>query len=131
MKESRLSQTIKSVAPLTKKNTFVPVVLEGVATHAIHSDGVGTKCGIAYDYWKQNPDKQVWYNLAQDAVVMNIDDLACAGLLDDYIVSCIINRNPKLVSDDIVADIIDGVDKYIKVLRGYGCRITFCGGGNR
>ena len=123
-----LTKKIKSVAPAIKGRHFVPFITQGDQAHAIHSDGVGMKSLFAYNIWKRDRNPSILHNLAEDAIVMNIDDLACSGFTDNYLVSCIINRNPKLIDDSAVAEVIEGFDKYIKVLRSWGVNIHYVGG---
>jgi phosphoribosylformylglycinamidine cyclo-ligase len=94
----------------------------------IHADGAGTKSILAYLYWKETGDLSVWKGIAQDAIVMNTDDLLCAGATNNFIVSSIINRNKHLIPGEVLKAIIDGTEEFLEILRGYGININLLGG---
>jgi len=94
----------------------------------MHADGAGTKSSLAYAYWKETGDISVWKGIAQDALIMNIDDLLCAGATDNILLSSTIGRNKNLISGDVIAAIINGTEKLVDELKNYGVNITTTGG---
>jgi phosphoribosylformylglycinamidine cyclo-ligase len=94
----------------------------------IHSDGSGTKSLLAYLYWKETEDISVWKGIAQDALVMNTDDLMCAGVTDNFIYSSIINRNKHLIPGEIIQSVIEGTQEFIEKMASYGVNIHLLGG---
>jgi phosphoribosylformylglycinamidine cyclo-ligase len=94
-----------------------------------HADGAGTKSSLAYVYWKETGDLSVWKGIAQDAIVMNIDDLLCAGVTDEGIIyTSTIGRNKMLVPGEVISEIINGTEEFIKKLNSFGMNITSTGG---
>lgn len=96
--------------------------------NVIHADGAGTKSSLAYIYWKETGDISVWRGIAQDAIVMNIDDLLCAGISDNFLLSSTIGRNKKRIPGDVIAEIINGTEAFIESLKPYGINIVSGGG---
>lgn len=96
--------------------------------NVIHADGAGTKSSLAYLYWKETGDISVWKGIAQDAIVMNIDDLLCVGITSDFLLSSTIGRNKKRIPGEVIAEIINGTEEFIESLRPYGINITSGGG---
>ena len=94
----------------------------------MHADGAGTKSSLAYIYWKETGDLSVWKGIAQDAIVMNTDDLICAGATNNFLFSSTIGRNKQLISQEVIAAIISGGEEFIEKLRNYGIQITSTGG---
>lgn len=94
----------------------------------MHADGAGTKSSLAYAYWKETGDISVWKGIAQDALIMNIDDLLCAGATDNILLSSTIGRNKNLISGDVIAAIINGTEQLVAELKDYGVNITTTGG---
>ncbi len=94
----------------------------------MHADGAGTKSSLAYAYWKETNDISVWKGIAQDAIIMNIDDLLCVGAIDNILVSSTIGRNKNLISGDVIAAIINGTEEILADLRSYGINIYSTGG---
>ena len=92
------------------------------------SDGSGTKSIIAYLYWKETGDASVFRGIGQDALVMNLDDMACVGAIDKFLFTSIINRNKHRIPGEIIKEIIDGTQEYIEKLNSYGLEITYTGG---
>lgn len=92
------------------------------------SDGSGTKSVIAYLYWKETGDASVFRGIGQDALVMNLDDMACVGAIDKFLFTSIINRNKNRIPGEIIKEIIDGTQEYIDKLNSYGLEITYTGG---
>ena len=94
----------------------------------IHSDGAGTKSSLAYIYWKETGDNSVWKNIAQDSIVMNLDDIACVGATDNIIISSTIGRNKNKIPGEVISYIISGTDKILKYYRELGINIHSGGG---
>ena len=94
----------------------------------IHADGAGTKSVLAYMYWKETGDLSVWKGIAQDAIVMNTDDLICVGSTSNFLLSSIINRNKHLVSGEVIKAIIDGTNEVIEMLHQNGVEVHAMGG---
>jgi phosphoribosylformylglycinamidine cyclo-ligase len=94
----------------------------------IHADGAGTKSVLAYIYWKETGDLSVWKGIAQDAIVMNTDDLICIGATSNFLLSSIINRNKHLISGDVIKTIIDGTNEVVELLREHDVKIIPMGG---
>ncbi len=94
----------------------------------MHADGAGTKSSLAYVYWKETGDLSVFKDIAMDSLAMNLDDLACAGAVDRFLLSNTIGRNKFLIPGDVIKTIINGYDEAIELLRQYGIKIDFCGG---
>ena len=94
----------------------------------MHADGAGTKSSLAYIYWKETGDLSVWKGIAQDALIMNIDDLLCVGATDNILVSPTIGRNKMLIPGEVIAAIINGTEELLEELRGMGVSIYSTGG---
>lgn len=94
----------------------------------MHADGAGTKSSLAYIYWKETGDLSVWKGIAQDALIMNLDDLICVGALDNILVSSTIGRNKNLIPGEIISTIINGTEEILTDLRNYGMSIHLTGG---
>jgi len=94
----------------------------------MHADGAGTKSSLAYMYWKETGDLSVWKGIAQDALVMNIDDLLCVGAVDNIMLSSTIGRNKNLISGDVIKAIIEGTEELITEMSNYGVNIKSTGG---
>lgn len=94
----------------------------------IHADGAGTKSILAYMYWKETGDLSVWKGIAQDAIVMNTDDLICIGATSNFLMSSIINRNKHLVSGEVIKAIIDGTNEVVETLYENGVEVHAMGG---
>jgi len=92
------------------------------------SDGSGTKSVLAYLYWKETEDVSVWKGIAQDALVMNLDDLLCVGATDNFLFTSIINRNKKNIPGEVIAAIIQGSNEFVEKMRDHGINIHFTGG---
>ena len=108
----------------------VPDALTGDPDHCIvmHADGAGTKSSLAYAYWKETGDLSVWHGIAQDALVMNLDDLLCVGATDRILVSSTIGRNKRLVPGEVVAALIEGTEAFLQRMRDLGVGIHSTGG---
>lgn len=94
----------------------------------MHADGAGTKSSLAYAYWKETGNMQVWKDIAQDAIVMNIDDMLCAGADEHFIISTTIGRNKKLIPGEIIAAIIEGVEEMVSFCNDHGVKTSSAGG---
>ena len=94
----------------------------------MHADGAGTKSSLAYMYWKETGDISVWKGIAQDALIMNIDDLLCVGATDNIVLSSTIGRNKNLITGEVISAIINGTEELLKELEGFGVKIHSTGG---
>lgn len=94
----------------------------------MHADTAGTKTSLAYLYWKETGDTSVWKGIAQDAIVMNVDDMACVGCVDEILLSSTIGRNKHLITGEVIAAIIEGAVEFISDMKKYGVNITLAGG---
>ena len=109
---------------------IIPDILGGDPEwcNIMHADGAGTKSSLAYAYWRETGDLSVWRGIAQDALVMNLDDLLCVGATDNILVSSTIGRNKMLVPGEVIAAIINGTEKLLAGLRDMGISIYSTGG---
>jgi phosphoribosylformylglycinamidine cyclo-ligase len=94
----------------------------------MHADGAGTKSSLAYVYWKESGDISVWKGVAMDAIVMNLDDLLCVGVTDNFILSSTIGRNKNLIPGSVISTIINGTEEILDMLKSHGVTITSSGG---
>lgn len=94
----------------------------------MHADGAGTKSSLAYAYWKETGDMSVWKGIAQDAIVMNTDDLLCVGAMGPILVSSTIGRNKRLIPGDVISAIINGTEEFLSQMRDLGVDICSTGG---
>lgn len=109
---------------------IIPDILGGDPEYCniMHADGAGTKSSLAYMYWRETSDLSVWRGIAQDALIMNIDDLLCVGATDNILVSSTIGRNKKLVPGEVISAIINGTDELLAQLRDMGVGVYATGG---
>lgn len=109
---------------------IIPDILGGDDSwcNIMHADGAGTKSSLAYVYWKETGDSSVWRGIAQDAIVMNLDDLLCVGATDNILLSSTIGRNKNLIPGDVIAAIINGTEDILAELRDMGIGIHATGG---
>ena len=109
---------------------IVPDYLTGDNDYCLimHADGAGTKSSLAYMYWKETGDISVWKGIAQDALIMNIDDLLCVGAVDNIMLSSTIGRNKNLVPGEVISAIINGTEELIEELKSFGVTIHSTGG---
>lgn len=109
---------------------IIPDILGGDPTmcNIMHADGAGTKSSLAYAYWRETGDLSVWKGIAQDALIMNIDDLLCVGAVDNILVSSTIGRNKMLVPGEVISAIINGTDELLAELRDMGVGVYATGG---
>lgn len=96
--------------------------------NVMHADGAGTKSSLAYIYWKETGDLPVWKGIAQDAIVMNLDDLLCVGITGPVLLSSTIGRNKKLIPGEIISSIIEGTEEFLAKMRSLGIEIYSTGG---
>lgn len=94
----------------------------------MHADGAGTKSSLAYMYWKETGDLSVWKGIAQDALVMNLDDLLCVGVTDNIVLSSTIGRNKNLIPGEVISALINGTEELLEDLRTFGVNIKSSGG---
>lgn len=124
---------IKKVDKGLYPNAFckiIPDILGGDADYCniMHADGAGTKSSLAYAYWRETGDLSVWKGIAQDALIMNIDDLICVGATDNILVSSTIGRNKSLISGEVISAIINGTEELLTDLRQNGISAYSTGG---
>lgn len=94
----------------------------------MHADGAGTKSSLAYMYWKKTGDLSVWKGIAQDALIMNLDDLLCVGAVDDILISSTIGRNKNLIPGEVIKSLIEGTQELVDELNTHGMKLTLTGG---
>ena len=94
----------------------------------MHADGAGTKSSLAYAYWKETGDMSVWDGIAQDAIVMNTDDLLCVGITDNIYMSSTIGRNKNLIPGEVIARLISGASRFVEKMAEYGVKLIPTGG---
>jgi len=109
---------------------IVPDYLTGDEDYCLimHADGAGTKSSLAYMYWKETGDVSVWKGIAQDALIMNIDDLLCVGATENILLSSTIGRNKNLITGEVISAIINGTEELLADLKGFGVEIHSTGG---
>lgn len=126
-------QAIKNLDKGLFPNAFckiVPDILAGDPNFCsvMHADGAGTKSSLAYVYWKETGDLSVWKGIAQDAIIMNVDDLLCVGATGPIALSSTIGRNKNLIPGEIISTIIEGTEEVLGMLRQHGMQIQSTGG---
>ena len=114
-------------------NAFCKIIPDTIAgdkdyCNVMHADGAGTKSSLAYAYWKETGDLSVWKGIAQDAIVMNIDDLLCVGVTDNILLSSTIGRNKTLIPGEVIETIINGTEEFLQKLRDHGISVYSTGG---
>lgn len=109
---------------------IIPDELTGDPDHCLvmHADGAGTKSSLAYIYWMETGDMSVWKGIAQDAVVMNTDDLMCVGAVNNILLSSTIGRNKRLIPGEVISAIINGTEEFLQSMRDLGVNIVLTGG---
>ncbi|MCD4682383.1 MAG: phosphoribosylformylglycinamidine cyclo-ligase, partial [Bacteroidales bacterium] len=109
---------------------IIPDLLGGDPEYCniMHADGAGTKSSLAYIYWKETGDLSVWRGIAQDAIVMNLDDLLCVGAYDNILISSTIGRNKNLIPGEVISAIINGTEEFLQQMRDMGIGIYSTGG---
>jgi phosphoribosylformylglycinamidine cyclo-ligase len=131
--KEEVHKAIKNIDKGLFPNAFckiVPDYLSNSEDHCIvmHADGAGTKSSLAYSYWKETGDASVWKGIAQDALIMNIDDLLCVGAVDNILVSSTIGRNKNKIPGEVIAAIIQGTEEILQDLRSFGLSVHSTGG---
>src|SRR6187549_3741065 len=96
--------------------------------NVMHADGAGTKSILAYLYWKETGDVSVWKGIAQDAIVMNLDDLLCVGIYNNLLFSSTIDRNKKNIPAEVLETVINGTQEFFNIMKSFGVTIHFMGG---
>jgi len=124
---------IKNIDKGLYPNAFCKIVEDYIGQdnaycNIMHADGAGTKSSLAYMYWKETGDLSVWKGIAQDAVIMNTDDLLCVGATDNILLSSTIGRNKNLIPGEVIAAIINGTEEVLDMLRNNGMNIISTGG---
>ncbi len=114
-------------------NAFCKIIPDVLASdpawcNIMHADGAGTKSSLAYLYWKETGDISVWKGIAQDALVMNLDDLLCVGVTDNILVSSTIGRNKNLIPGEVISAVIQGTSEIIEEMKQLGINMVFTGG---
>lgn len=126
----------KAISKLDKglfPNAFCKVIPDFMGGDAnwcnvMHADGAGTKSSLAYLYWKETGDLSVWKGIAQDAIVMNTDDLLCVGITENMLLSSTIGRNKNLIPGEVIAAIINGTEEFLQNMRDQGIDMVLTGG---
>ena len=131
--KKEVHDAIKNIDKGLFPNAFckiIPDIISGDDNYCIvmHADGAGTKSSLAYAYWKETGDLDVWRGISQDSLIMNIDDLICVGAIDNIIVSSTIGRNKKLIPGEVIKTIIEGNELVITKLNSHGINIKSSGG---
>lgn len=126
-------KAIKNVDKGLFPKAFCKIVPDFLTGHddyclVMHADGAGTKSSLAYAYWKETGDLSVWKGIAQDALVMNIDDLLCVGATDNILLSSTIGRNKNLIPREVISAIINGTEELLETLKKHGVNIYSTGG---
>ncbi len=126
-------EAIKNLDKGIYPNAFCKVIPDVLGNdeafcNIMHADGAGTKSALAYMYWKETGDLSVWEGIAQDAVVMNTDDLLCVGVTDNMLLSSTIGRNKNLIPGEVVSALINGTEHFLEKMRAQGVNIHLTGG---
>lgn len=132
-KKEDVHSAIKNIDKGLYANAFckvIPDLLTGNPDSCLvmHADGAGTKSSLAYAYWKETGDMSVWKGVAQDAIVMNTDDLLCVGATQNILLSSTIGRNKRLISGEVISAIINGTEEFLQQMRDMGVDIRSTGG---
>lgn len=131
--KNEVHQAIKKLDHGLFENTFCKIISNPFSEKAddcmiLHADTAGTKTILAYLYWRETGDLSVWKGIAQDALVMNLDDMACSGATDKFVISNTILRNKKLIPGEVLQEIINGTIEFIDSMKKYGVSIHHAGG---
>jgi phosphoribosylformylglycinamidine cyclo-ligase len=131
--KTEVHRAIKKLSKGLYDNTFCKIIENVWEAHSddaliLHADGAGTKSSLAYAYWKKTGDRSVWKGIAQDAIVMNLDDMLCCGYSNHFILSSSIGRNKRLIDGDVIAAIIEGTAEFCQTMKEYGIHIEYAGG---
>lgn len=132
-KKEDVHNAIKNIDKGLFPNAFCKIVPDSLSNDEnycmlMHADGAGTKSSLAYMYWKETGDLSVWKGIAQDAVVMNTDDLLCVGVTDNILLSSTIGRNKNLIPGEVIKAVIEGTEEFLETMRNYGVGIYSTGG---
>ena len=132
-KKEDVHQAIKNLDKGLFPNAFAKILPDITGNddqycNIMHADGAGTKSSLAYAYWKETGDLSVWKGIAQDAIVMNFDDLLCVGATNNFVLSSTIGRNKHLIPGEIISAIIDGTQEFAETMQAYGIHIELAGG---
>ncbi len=124
---------IKNIDKGIFQNAFCKIIPDILAwdveyCNIMHADGAGTKSSLAYLYWKETGDLSVWKGIAQDAIVMNLDDLLCVGVYDNILLSSTIGRNKGIIPGEVIATLINGTEDFLSEMREFGIGIYSTGG---
>jgi phosphoribosylformylglycinamidine cyclo-ligase len=130
--KSEVHQAIKHLDKGLYPNAFCKILPDFQGDEAycqmLHADTAGTKTSLAYLYWRETGDMSVWAGIAQDAIVMNLDDMACVGCTSEILLSSTIGRNRNLIPGEVLAAIIKGTSDFAEKLRSFGIQIHLAGG---
>jgi len=131
--KSEVHDAIKGLDKGLYPNAFCKILPDVVAgdpdyCNIMHADTAGTKTSLAYIYWKETGDLSVWKGVVQDSIVMNLDDMACVGCVDDIILSSTIGRNKSLITGEVIKEVIQGAQAFIENMGNMGVRILSAGG---
>lgn len=131
--KDEVHQAIKHLDKGLYPNAFCKILPDMVAGDAaycnlMHADTAGTKTSLAYLYWKETGDNSVWKGIAQDALVMNLDDMACVGCTQDIVLSSTIGRNKLVIPGSVIADLINGANDFLEMLDSHGITVKLAGG---
>jgi len=131
--KEEVHQAIKHLSKGLYPNAFCKILPDIVANdeayvNIMHADTAGTKTALAYLYWKETGDINIWKGIVQDAIVMNVDDMACVGVVNDIMLSSTIGRNKHLITGEVISAIINGAHEFCESLKPYGINIHLTGG---
>ena len=131
--KTEVHDAIRSIDKGIFQNAFCKIIPDFLGgeddyCNVMHADGAGTKSSLAYIYWKETGDLSVWKGIAQDAIVMNLDDLLCVGVYDNIMLSSTIGRNKGLIPSEVISSIINGTEETLEELRDLGIGIFSTGG---
>ncbi|NJK83392.1 MAG: hypothetical protein HC912_05810 [Saprospiraceae bacterium] len=131
--KDEVHEAIKHLDKGLYPNAFCKVLPDIVAGDAaycniMHADTAGTKTSLAYLYWKETGDLSVWRGIAQDALVMNLDDMACVGCVNDIVISSTIGRNKNLIPGEVISALVQATSEFIEHMRSFGINLILAGG---
>lgn len=131
--KTEVHQAIKNLSKGLFENTFCKIIdniwnKNSNTAFIIHADGAGTKSSLAYVYWKKTNDINIWKGIAQDAIVMNLDDILCSSFTKQFVLSSTIGRNKHLIPGEIIAAIIQGTAEFCEQMKQYDIQIEYAGG---
>ena len=131
--KEEVHKAIKNMDKGLFPNAFCKILPDLIAgdpafCNVMHADTAGTKTSLAYIYWKETGDLSVWEGIAQDALVMNLDDMACVGITDNIIISSTIGRNKSIIPADVIAAVINGTNNFLANMQLHGVQIHHAGG---